>query len=84
MVPSLVGLRLRPGGAHAPRGLGAGERAASAAHQRRDDARRNAWGRRHQKMVVLNGFEWDSMMFVMGFYGVLMVLMVYQWCFMVF
>ena len=24
------------------------------------------------------------MMFVMGFYGVLMVLMVYQWCFMVF
>ena len=32
-------------------------------------------------MVVLNGFEWDSMMFVMGFYGVLMVLMVDRWCF---
>ena len=36
--PMAPGLRLRPGGAHAPGGLGAGERAATAAHHRRDAA----------------------------------------------
>ena len=70
MVRSLVGLRLRPGGAYAPRGLGAGERAASPAHQRRDDARR----KRSRSHPNNGGSEWV----LMGFYDVCNGIL---WCF---